>query len=102
MVLPVWSFAGARCGGSPSLCANRAGGRGGASFPARDARRDRRHGRLWRLGRGHVGVKEGFTQAGTAVYGAQAAVSAGAAHATAMARRAPVLCACICKRCFGR
>jgi hypothetical protein len=103
MVLPVCCLAGVRSGGSPGLCANCAGEGGGASFPARGARRDRRHGRLWRLGLGHVGVKEGFTQAGTAVYGAQvAAVPAGAAHATAMARRAPVLCACICKRCFGR
>ncbi len=95
MVLPVCCIAGTRSGGSPGLCANRAGKGGGASFPARGAGRDRRHGRLWRLGLGHVGVKEGLTQAGTAVYGAQvAAVPAGAAHLTAMARRAPVLCAC--------
>ncbi len=76
------SMVSAPRGGSPGLCANCAGDRGGASFPARGARRHRRLGRLWRLGLGHVGVKEGFTQAGTAVYGAQmAAVTAGAAHA---------------------
>jgi hypothetical protein len=103
MVLPVCWLAGARSGGNPGLCANRAGEGGGANFPARGARRDRRHGRLWWLGLGHWGVKEGFTQAGTAVYGAQvAAVPAGAAHMAAMTRRAQVLCACICNGCFGR
>jgi hypothetical protein len=46
-------------------------------------------------------MKEGFTQAGAAVYGtpvAPRAAQVAVAHLMAMVRRTPMLCPCICKR----